>query len=516
MSTTAEDEFREFFQSVKPGSSEDRYARFAGTMLGLDRTRVFDAIAEALNNHKQTLVVGGNGVGKSYTVSALAIAALYTNPNVVVPVTAGNGDTVKNSIWKNVKSLWRGSPLPGDYKDNDRSLHTEFDDKWFLECHSPKNPEDLEGDHNESVIYVIEEAEKPGITHEHIDSARSTLAEDDHIIVLCNPPTDEANVVYDLQQKDSWHVLRFPTWESRNALVDRGLSSKEKIGGLSGVGKMQADWEEYHTEPWPGIDRVIEISSPYLDADGNPTVREREKARSNPEFRDDLHERWYKRRAGIMPPQGSETWRPFSVAEVRAAWQRDAGHVRETPQSVGLDVARSADNTVMLGLHDSEERVHYETSGTNFEVQRPEIVSEIQQWPNPDITVDSTPMGRSLTDHLDSKFPNVHEFSNGERAVEETEYRDKWAEGLQAVGEWLRDGGSITTPELREELLAAARVLEFSEVTLRSRGEIVEATSKERVKEHLGRSPDYLDSLLMAVHTERVGTDTSTDIPLSW
>jgi len=221
-------------EPYRPGTGPLRYARFCEDWLGLDRTNVFDQIAKALNENDQTLVIGGNGLGKSYGTSALAIAALYCNPNTVVPVTAGNGDTVKNSIWKNVKSLWRNSPLPGTYKDNDRSLHTEFDDKWFLECHSPKNPEDLEGDHNNNVIYIIEEAEKPGVTEEHIDSARSTLGENDHIIVLCNPPTDEANVVYELATSDSWDVLQFPTWESRNARVDRGLSSESKIPGLSG------------------------------------------------------------------------------------------------------------------------------------------------------------------------------------------------------------------------------------------------------------------------------------------
>ncbi len=226
-------------RNYKPGTGSDRYARFVEDWLGLERTDVFDQIAASLEQNRQTLIVGGNGLGKSYAASALGIASLYCNPNTVVPITAGNGDTLKNSIWKPIKSLWRNAQLPGDYKDNDRSLHTGFDDEWFLECHSPKHPEDLEGDHNANVIYIIEEAEKPGVTSEHIDSARSTLAEGDHIVVICNPPTDESNVVYELEQRDSWNVLRFPTWESRNARVDRGLTDKSKIGGLSGVGKMK-------------------------------------------------------------------------------------------------------------------------------------------------------------------------------------------------------------------------------------------------------------------------------------
>lgn len=484
-----------------PGTGPLRYARFCEDWLGLDRTHVFDQIARALEENSQTLVIGGNGLGKSYGTSALAIAVLYCNQHVVVPVTAGNGDTVKNSIWKNVKSLWRNSQLPGSYKDNDRSLHTEFDDKWFLECHSPKDPEDLEGDHNNNVVYIIEEAEKDGVTPQHIDSARSTLGEDDHIIVLCNPPTDEANVVNTLKDKDSWSVLRFPTWESRNARHDRGLTDKPKIGGLSGVGKMREDWTEYHQEDWPGVAEAIRVSSPYLTADGEPTVREWESAGENPEFRDDLHEKWYKRRVGISPPDSAATWRPWSISDVEQAYRRDPEHVRETPSHLGLDIARGGgDQTVLVGLHNQHAVVEYSEQGTNHHTQRLEIQPDLKEWPQPVVNVDAVGEGSGMADELDARLPNIQRFGNGEVAVDEENYRYKWDEGLQLIGEWLRDGGSFSDSNLYEELKVAARVLEFSERTLSSRGKVIEATSKDELTDELGRSPDYLDSLLMALY----------------
>ncbi len=484
-----------------PGTGPYRYARFCEDWLGLERTHVFDEIARALNENPQTLVEGGNGLGKSYGTSALAIAVLYCNQHVVVPVTAGNGDTVKNSIWKNVKSLWRNSPLPGDYKDNDRSLHTGFDDKWFLECHSPKNPEDLEGDHNDNVVYIIEEAEKPGVTHQHIDSARSTLAEDDHIIVLCNPPTDEGNVVNTLKDKDSWEVLRYPTWASRNARHDRGLTDKPKIGGLSGVGKMRDDWEEYHQEDWPGVEQAIRVSSPYLTEGGDPTVREWESAEENPEFRDDLHEKWYKRRVGISPPDSSAKWRPWSVSDVETAYQRAPGNVRETPSHLGIDVARGGgDQTVMTGIHGPKAVVEYSEQGTNHHSQRLEVQPEIKSWPDPVVNVDAVGEGSGFADELDARVPNVNRFSNGDVAEDEENYRWKWDEGLQLIGEWLRDGGSFEDSDLYEELKVAARVVEFHVNSLSSRGDVIQATSKDELKDELGHSPDHIDALLMALY----------------
>lgn len=493
-------------RNYRPGTSDLRYAKFAEDWLNLERTKVFDAIAQSLNTHNQTLVIGGNGLGKSYGTSALAIAALYCNPDTVVPVTAGNGDTVKNSIWKNIKSLWRNSKLPGRYKDSDWSLQTGFDDKWFLECYSPGDAEDLEGDHNNNVIYIVEEAEKPGVTPQHIDSARSTLAEDDHMLVLANPPLDDTNVVSQLEGRDSWNVLRFPTWESRNARVDRGLSNAGKIGGLSGVGKMQSDWQEYHDEPWPGVKAAIRVSSPYLTESGEPTVREREADRENPEFREDLHENWYKRRVGISPPDASDKWRPWSLGDVEHAYQRDIGRVRETPEALGVDVADKVDTTKAIGLHDQAAVVEYD-SQSNLPVQERELTQLVREWPDMDGRVDAIGRGAQLAQALDTRFQGFHEFGANEVPTDD-EYRDKWAHGLALVGEWLRSGGSFDDSDLYEQLKVGARVLEFNRNHLRSRGKVIEATSKEVLKDELGYSPDTLDALVMALYARE--TDSSS------
>jgi len=480
----------------KPGTGNDRYARFCEDILGFDRTEVFNEIAESLEANSQTLVIGGNGLGKSYGASGLALAALYCNYQTVVPVTAGNGDTVKNSIWKNVLSLWRNSKLFGDFNKSDRSIKTEIDPKWFLECHSPKNPEDLEGDHNANVIYIIEEAEKPGVTKQHIDSARSTLAEGDHILVLCNPPTDETNVVSTLENRDSWHVLRYPTWEGRNALVDRGLSDKPKIEGLSGVGKMREDWKEYHDEPWPGVDAAIEISSPYLDRERTPTVKEYEAVEENPAFLDDLHEKWYKRRVGISPPESSETWRPFGISEVKAAWERDIDSPIEAT-TAAVDVARSGDDTVVSGKHNKTIKTHYARQGYNHVRQKEDISDELLNIGAPETAVDAVGEGSGLADELNERF-NVTRYSNGAKPREESEYYDCWAEALAHFGTFLKEG-SIESEKLYEQAKAAAGVIQFREKDLTSRGGgVIKATPKDELKVQLGHSPDHLDAALMA------------------
>lgn len=63
---------------------------------------------------------------------------------------------------------------------------------------------------------------------------------------------------------------------------------------------IREDWEQWNGEEWPGL----------------------ETARNAHRTRDALDSRWYRRRAGVIPPTGAAEHRPFDVGEVEAAWSR--------------------------------------------------------------------------------------------------------------------------------------------------------------------------------------------------
>jgi hypothetical protein len=494
-------------KEYKPGTGANRYSRFAEDALDVTRTAVLDTILRALNEHQQILVTGANGIGKSFTASVAGICGLYTNPNTVVPVTAGTGGTLEDNIWKPIKSLFRSSGLPGRVLENKRELRTEFDEEWYLKCVAPKYPDDLEGDHNENVLYIVEEADKPGITYDHIDSVRSTVtSESDRILVIANPPTDETNCVHRLIKSNEWHTINFASWESYDAKIDRGIIAGEKTGKLADVSKIRKDWNEYHSEEWPGLEKAIKWSDPYFGTSQNEVTVPDEPP--NEEFRDDLHHLWYKRRAGIVPPQDAQTWRPFNVSDVKAAERRDKPSIPPSPDVVALDVARmGGDITVGTALYGNWAEIVYEQSGTNLRKQRLQIERLYEDWDDPPIIIDAVGEGSGMPDELDPNISGeVIRYNMQEEATQSDEYRWKWSESLQELGYWLRNGGTFDNAELDEELNVAARTVEFSEKALRKRGKVVEATSKQKIKDELGHSPDFLDSLCMAVHYREVGT----------
>lgn len=490
---------QEILRLYAPGTGPDRYVRFITERLDYRLDPVQRRLLEALEQHRRVVGVGANGVGKSYGIGGLgSIAALYCNRDCTVNITSGSYGQLDDTIWKPIKSIHRSTPLPGRTLDNKRELKSGLDEEWYLKCLSPKHPADLEGRHNRRMIYIVEEADKPGITDEHIDSAESTLSdEDDRLFVIANPPKEETNIVSKLIDSEKWHTINFSSFESHNVQVDIGNRSGPKIPGLIELSEIRENWESWNKSDWPGHEIAF-------------TAHENQNS---------LDIRWYRRRAGIRPPEGAEQWSPFGVMLVKRAYRRRNPPVRhETPTSVAIDVARSGDKTVMIGVHGPELRVHYAEPGTNHAVQKQELRRLIEPWPKSvQKTVDAVGEGSGLADDLDMWFPNVVRYSNGSEARQRDEYYRCWGESLALLGEFLDDGGVIHSDELRRELLVAASTVTLSEKTLKSRGgpdgtNVIQASPKDEITDELGHSPDYLDAAAMAVWRERSEPQSITQL----
>jgi hypothetical protein len=528
----------------------NRYVRFAEDHLGLELADTQKRLLRAAAQHRYVLIQSGNGVGKSYGVSALNIAFLYSNIDSENQTTSGSYSQLEDTMWRPMKSIWKQTSLPGRTIDSN-PYRLDIDDSWYWKAVSPRYPDDLEGRHAGEMLMVIEEADKPSIHEDHFQSAESNITDaNDRMVAICNPPRGEDNIVYEKLRNAKWHVIQFSSFESHNVLVDAGKLDAEHIPGLVDLPKIAEDWEDDNNEPWPGVqeawdgdypgvgilldrietgdlerDKLIEalrpgfetalrMSAPRLDEDGEPTFEQDPDLRPNPDFRNDLNEEWYRRRAGIIPPDGAESYRPFYVDEVRTCV--DENEVPDRNEwgellGVAVDVARKGgDSTVVTVIY---EHVAQVTSwkkvdhNENYSRVR-DIVDDLEFVPQ--MAVDAVGEGSGLADDLVEAYggKTVARFKSGAAPEEEQigdgdgadEYYDKWTEGLNALSQHLPEIAIVSDTEdvadLREELFAAARTIELEERRRRS-GDLVKATPKDEVKQRLGRSPDRLDSLMM-------------------
>lgn len=464
---------------------DQRYVRFAEEVLGLTVTAPQRRVLVALAKHERVHVESGNGVGKSFIAAVANLAFLFGNPDSTNMATSGTYSVLSDVLWKPMRSLFKHAQreygLPGRCLENPPRLLV--DDEWYFKAVSPTHPDNLEGRHAGTMLVTIEEVDKPDITADHFDSAGSMLTDSsDRFLAISNPPRDETNVAYDLAQSDRWHTIRFSSFESHNVQVDAGEIAGEKIPGLVDLETIRDDWEAWNREEWPGYE----------------TAR-------NSDARDDLDTRWYRRRLGVMPPDAASAHRPFSVADVEAAFERDFETRTDAPEGLALDVARAGgDSNVFAAKWGDVLDLEAPWSGVDHNENEARVRQLIERrWTAP-FAVDAQGEGSGLADRVKQFYPQLRRFNAGGDAFAKREYKDNWSEGLAYLGQFLRNGGSFSSRRLREELLAAARVVEFEERYYSSRNTaVLKATSKDAVKDQLGRSPDALDAAYMAVWAAR-------------
>ncbi|MDB2225607.1 hypothetical protein PM023_13100 [Halorubrum ezzemoulense] len=483
---------------------EQRYARFAERVLDLNLADTQTRILSDVTQHKNAVIMSGNGVGKSYAVAVLNLAFLYCNPEGSVMMTSGSYAQMSDTVWSEMKSLLkdardRGFPLPGTMKESPPRI--EFDDhpsKAFRAI-STTNPGSLEGRHAEKMLVIVDEADKPEVGTEVIESARSSVTDDnDRFLVIGNPPRSEANSMYDLLAGDNYHTINFSSFDSNNVRVDAGLDDGSTIPGLVGLEQLEEDYALWNNDELPAVKEAMSQVKPDEDGILRPT-------------KDGLDERWVRRRLGAIPDDGTESVRPFyanDVAGAEARWD-DVDDADPEYGAFGVDIARGGDDrTVVIGITDTRADVLVDVEAPGDHRVNKQLVEGAVDSTQVPVIVDAVGEGSGVADELDTQY-NVTRFQGGSNAREPSKYYNQRSEALGKLGEWLDNGAIERGSDLVSELRAASRHIEFEEKSTRS-AQAWTATSKSELKksDKMGRSPDLVDALSLAAWGKNAGSES--------
>ncbi len=515
--------------TVKPLSEytgRNRYVDWIEDYLGVVMTEIQKEIIYTIMDNQRTVVVSGNGIGKTYTLACFSLAYLFLNYPTSVLATSGTYQKLRRTYCRPVQNLHENAnvPLPGEYlKSSPPRIVIPGDPEVYWEAASSAGAGELEGVHNKYTLAIIEEADKGSVTEKTFDSLGSLLTDkNDKIVAVANPPTDETDIVYQKMQDDNWAVIQPSSFDSHNVQLEMNYPEpyvrdedgeivyndvtgdpelkenvrKMMIPEMVSLSQIRSDWEAWNEIPWPGAEEAMKSGE-----------------------RQDLDVRWYRRRMGLIPPVQSESLRPFTPEEVEAAYDREPQHTPSVPDGMGWDVARGANasadyNALSAVFGDNLEILDYWRVGDH--VRNEQKVKELMDWETWTATllIDSVGVGSEAADRVKQWYPYTERYNSQAKAANQSGYANCWTEGLVALGDWMREGGSISHPRLREELLAASRAIEMEEQyhagTDTTR---FVADPKWHIKELLGRSPDLLDAAIMAVRVAEVGTNQPRTVP---
>jgi hypothetical protein len=224
-------------------------------------------IARSVQDNRLTAVQSGHGVGKSFTVSALAAWWVDTHPpeETMVVSTAPSSRQVSVIMWEGIRGIHRKAKLRGEVQRSDRWL---IDD---IEVGFGRKPQDydkyaFQGIHRKYVLVILDEA---GGIDEWLWIAALALATGKHcrIIAIGNPedPTSYFNKV--CKPGSGWNRIKISIFDSPNFTGEKiSEDARAKLTDQSYVDDMEREvgrdspmWKAKVEGEFPEIDEFSVI-----------------------------------------------------------------------------------------------------------------------------------------------------------------------------------------------------------------------------------------------------------------
>ncbi len=430
-------------------------------MLGVEPWSAQVEVLEAVRDNARVAVRSGHKVGKSRTAAIIAWWFACTRPDARVILTSASGRQVREILWREVVTLWRGAkrplgcPPPAERPDAGAS----WPDGRQIVGFTTDEPERMAGISGAALLFLVDEASGvPAAIFEAIEGNRAGGAR----LAMFSNPTRTSGVFYDAfhSLRHLWRCVRISSRDTPNVLAGEVL-----IPGLA-----TAEWVQEKLEEWGEDSPVFQV-----------------------------------RVEGNFPSQGSDTVIGLGLVEDAVTRWRDLGAdgVAELAKQLtdrlelGVDVARFGDDetVVVIGRGALVLEIAW-TQGADT-ARACGFVTEVakrhaRERERPLAKVD--PGGNpGVADGLrDAGWIEVVEcnFGRSPDAHVARDFVDLRAQMYFAARDWLKAGGAVPpTPKLEADLVAPTY---FFDAKTRIRVE-----SKDDIRKRLRRSTDTGDALVL-------------------
>lgn len=441
-------------------------------IIGADCWPKQEEIIKAVFNYQRVTVASCNASGKSWTAAHLLLDYLYTFPDCIVITTAPTWRQVFNVLWREVRGAYGRSKLPLGGKLLQTSL--EISPNWYAMGIASDEPDNVRGIHSQSARVLLLVDEAGGMSQEILDALEGNLTSAYVSLLYIGNPTSGTGRFYDSHKSQLFKKITISAFDTPNFTANN-IHTVDDLKKFKSIEEM---------------DRLT-LTHPYLVTPQWAWGRLMEWGEESAIFQSLV--------LGQFPEEGDDTLIPLKY--VLAC--KDLEVTPELTQknfvrfTIGIDVARFGSDTTVLTVFDGTSVLKIDWhAGKDLMATAGKAIALFEEMgfakKRDYFIVDDTGLGGGLTDRLIELNYNVLRVNFGESSTDERFVRIKdemfWHLRTKILAKEIKliDKG---------QLLSQLPTLLF---TYLSNG-CLEILSKQQMKKKGLKSPDFADSLALAV-----------------
>jgi len=429
---------------------------FARDILGSNPWEKQQEIMQSVVDNNQTIVQSAYDIGKSFTAAQVMLWFLYTRIPSKIICTSSSWSQVEKILFAEIAAAYGKSkvPLGGQLLTAELKIHKD----WYILGLSPKidaNAEAyrIEGFHSPNVLILLDQAH--GINPKIWDICVGlNTTETSRTLVLGNPASASGRY-YDACKSHKWNKIKVTAFDSPNVKEGRDV-----IPGI-----VNRQWIEDRKDDW-GEQNPLYVTKVLAE----------------------------------FPLDSDDVLVPLTLVDKALANEC----VADGAKGIGIDVARfgSAKTVITCIVGDKVvEILSYQGKDTMKTAGQAIRMMGKYKVPANAVCVDDSGVGGGVTDRLHEEGHRVQGINNGSAANDKVHYAN-----LSAELHWkLRDRFQTERIQIPNEPMLISQ-LPGRKYTVDSKGRIKIESKDDMVKRGL-KSPDFPDSLVLALHGQQLGIE---------
>ena len=283
-------------------------------VLGVDIYPKQKEILEAALRYPWIAIAGCNSSGKTFSMTPFSLWKLTMAERVAILQIAPTRDQSKGVFWRDMRGLYRTSPMARELLGNAEILQTQLEvsDYRYAMAVSPGDVMSLRGYHAEEMMFILDEGN--GVNAEFFTAIDGIAASGDISVMQLGNPTQSSGIFYDafMESNLGWHTMNISSFDSPNLLsleVPEWFDEvSEAPGSIKTEDRRKLAYLVYLRKKWiekrdrmPGKD-IPELQELMADTTVHLT-RRAFVADGEARWAKNSHPSWYGQVLGVFPPE---------------------------------------------------------------------------------------------------------------------------------------------------------------------------------------------------------------------